>query len=125
MTKKVGFLPLLLVLCVSCSEHDNRKVSIRASNVKEDRDSLMVDSLFKKQQFVLAITKIDSVLPLKPSSQKGYYYIQKGFNSLMLEHHNEAIFNFEQAVSLGYKIEESTIMIETAKKMKQTHEQYN
>nr|WP_121273841.1 hypothetical protein [Pedobacter schmidteae] len=69
-------------------------------------DSLLVDSLIKQQALDLAKKKIDSILPLKSLNERGYYY-KKGLSCLMLEEHTQAILNFEQAISLGYRIETS------------------
>ncbi|PWS29296.1 hypothetical protein DHW03_05625 [Pedobacter yonginense] len=125
--KKIGFMTLLLAFMVSCSqsENNNKKVSSSISSIEENKDSLLVDTLIKQQKFILANAKIDSVILSKPLNQKGYYYLQKGFSCLMLGHHKEAVSNFELAISLGYKVEESKAMIVTAKKMKETYDQYN
>lgn len=42
----------------------------------------------------------------------------------MLEHHVEAISNFEQSILLGYKVKASTAMLQTAKTMKDTYKKY-
>lgn len=92
--------PLFFILLISCSQ-GNRQKKLE-NEVIVDKDSLLIDDFMNQQKFSLVKTKIDSLLPLKSSHKRGYYYQQKGFCCLMLEEHTEAISNFQKAISLGY-----------------------
>ncbi|KIO75758.1 hypothetical protein TH53_18740 [Pedobacter lusitanus] len=117
---------LLLFSLSSCSQRENNSDLQKAKSViVVDSDSLLINSMMKQQKFNQVKTKIDSIMPLKPLNQQGYYYYQKGFSDLMLQNHKEAISNFEQAVSLGFRIKASRAMIITAKKMQETYAKYN
>ena len=122
MRLKVFFTCFVFVLLISCNRKEARVDTQR--HHRTNIDSMMIETLMAKQEFALAIIKIDSILPLKPVGQRGFYYYKRGFNSLMLEHHVEAISNFEQSILLGYKVKASTAMLQTAKTMKDTYKKY-
>lgn len=121
--RKIFFILSLLFL-TSCFEGGEKNNSSNAINIPtRNIDSIAIDSIMKQQKFDIAKIKVDSILSLKPLGQREYYYYQKGFVCLMLQDHKEAISNFEQAIALGYEIKAS--MIETAKKMQKTYNEYN
>lgn len=119
--KKI-FILFLMVLLASCSQNKKKEQKI---SIVVNSDSLLIENLIKQQKFVLAKRKIDSILPLKSLNESGYYYYQMGFNCLMLEEHENAVSNFQKAISLGYEINASRTMIKTANQMKETHDKYN
>lgn len=112
----------VIILLVSCSGRESKKVEIKIS---ANKDSLLIENLMEQQKFDTVKKKIDSILPLKVVADKGYYFYQKGFACLMSEEFIQAISNFEQAISLGYEVKASKSMIESAKEMKEQHDKYN
>lgn len=120
---------IFLCFCISlasCSQIDDKDSLEGHKRIAVvNSDSLLIESMIKQQQFDLVKSKADSILPLKPLSQRGYYYFQKGFSDIMLENHKEAISNFKRAISLGYEVRTSKAMIITAKKMQLNYDQHN
>lgn len=64
MRLKVFFTCFVFVLLISCNQKEARVDTQR--HHRTNIDSMMIETLMAKQEFALAIIKIDSILPLKP-----------------------------------------------------------
>src|SRR5690606_34761474 len=101
------FVALVLLNLISCTsnervEENNLQTEITRSPLQSlDKLKFTIDSLIDVKEYLVAKIKLDSVILV--NVDEPYFYFQRGVCQTQLIMHEEAISDFNKAISMDYK----------------------